>query len=174
MRVGPTLERLRQTYPDDLRIVYKMHPLANHPFAQRAAQAALAAQEQGKFMEMHELLPERYRSYNALAQTKAAALGLPPTQGRSTQVQDAIFVDFARDLGLNEERFRADFASEATRARITAETREVVAIGAGGTPASFINGRYLRGAAPFEKFQTLVDRAIGGVSAAGGGVGANP
>ena len=139
-----------------------MHPLPNHPFAQRAAQAALAAQEQGKFMEMHELLLGRFRSFNQLGQAKAAAMGLDPGRGASPQVQDAVFADFAQELGLDEGRFVESYASPKTRSRIVSETREVVAVGASGTPANFVNGRYLRGAAPYQTFQALVDRALGG------------
>jgi protein-disulfide isomerase len=144
-----------------VRIVYKMHPLPNHSFAQRAAQAALAAQEQGKFIEMHELLLSRYRTFATLGQQKAAALGLTPEQRGSAEVQDAVFVDFARELGLDEDRFLATYNAQGTKARIVAETREAVSVGATGTPASFVNGRYIRGAAPYAKFQALVDQALG-------------
>ena len=150
-----------ETYPNDLRIVYKMHPLPNHPFAQSAAQAALAAQAQGKFPEMHELLLARYRTFNQVAATKAAALGLPADQLRGSEVQAAVFLDFAAELGLDLDRFAGDFESREVKARIAAETKEVVAIGATGTPASFVNGKYLRGAQPFAAFKAKVDEALG-------------
>ena len=150
-----------QSYPENVKIVYKMHPLPSHSFAQRAAQAALAAQAQGKFLEMHELLLARYRNYATLGAQKAAALGLTPDQRGSAEVQDAVFVDFARELGLDEDRFLAVYNSPETKARIAAETQEAVGVGATGTPASFVNGRYIRGAAPYAKFQALVDQALG-------------
>ena len=150
-----------ETYPNDLRIVYKMHPLPNLPFAQSAAQAALAAQAQGKFVEMHEMLLARYRTFNQLAATKAAALGLPADQVRAGEVQAAVFLDFAAELGLDLDRFAGDFGSSEVKARIAAETKEVVAIGATGTPASFANGKYLRGAQPFAAFKAKVDEALG-------------
>ncbi|HKB35419.1 MAG TPA: hypothetical protein VKD72_03130, partial [Gemmataceae bacterium] len=61
MRVGPTLERLLKEYPDDVRIVYKQHPLPMHANAMIAAEAAMAANAQGKFQEMHARLmaPDR-------------------------------------------------------------------------------------------------------------------
>ena len=151
--------------PNDVRIVYKMHPLPSHPYAQLAAQAALAAQEQGKFLEMHELLMSRMSSYNKLGTDKAAALGLPPEQRVSPEVQEAIFADFATELGLDVNRFKATMKSEATKKRIAAEALEANAIGATGTPASFVNGRYIRGAAPLESFQGLVDEALKGGAA---------
>ena len=145
-----------------------MHPLPAHPFAQWAAQAALAAQQQGKFIEMHDLLLARYREFNQRAAQQAAALGLPPEQARSPEVQEALFVEFAEELGLDPGRFVTDMKSEATKRRIAAETREVVAVGATGTPASFVNGRYIRGAQPFANFKALVDRALGAGAGAQG------
>ena len=142
-----------------------MHPLPSHPFSQIAAQAALAAQEQGKFLEMHALLMSRMANYNQLGTDKAAAMGLPPEQRTSPEVQEAIFTDFATELKLDLNRFKATMKSEATKKRIEAETREVVALGASGTPASFVNGRYIRGAAPIESFQGLVDEALKGGAA---------
>jgi len=151
-----------------------MNPLPSHTFAQRAAQAALAAQEQGKFMEMHEMLLGRYRQYGSLGQQKAAALGLPPNQAAAPQVQDAIFVDFARELGLNEAQFTAAYSSQQTRARISAEAQEARKVGASGTPASFVNGRYIRGAAPYGNFQSLVDQALSGAGARGASISPSP
>ena len=153
---------MRQAYPDTLRIVYKMHPLPNHPFAMVAAQAALAAQQQGKFMEMHEKLLGNIRNFNSLATVKATELGLGANQQRSAQVQKAMFTDFAQELGLDTGRFQIDMDDAKLIARIKEETREVVAVGAGGTPASFVNGKYLRGAQPFNSFKALVDQALGG------------
>ena len=148
-----------------------MHPLPNHTFAQRAAQAALAAQAQGKFVQMHDLLLARFRDYNRLAATKAAALGLPADKISAPEVQDAIFFDYAAELGLALDRFVDDYNSAELKSRISAETKEVRAIGATGTPASFINGKYLRGAQPFEAFKAKVDEALGKT---GGGQVASP
>ena len=161
MRVGPTLEQLRKEYSDSVRVVYKMHPLPNHPFAQIAAQAALAAQQQDKFMEMHELLMSSSRSFNSLAAAKHKELGLPTGQERSSQVQEAVFTALASQIGLDTGRFQTDLKDPSLQQRIRSEVKEVTAIGATGTPASFVNGRYLRGAQPYTAFKSLVDKALG-------------
>ena len=161
---------MRQAYPDTVRIVYKMHPLPSHPFAMVAAQAALAAQQQGKFLEMHEKLLGNIRNFNSLATAKATELGLGAAEQRSPQVQKAMFTDFAQELGLDTGRFQIDMDDAKLIARIKEETREVVAVGATGTPASFVNGKYLRGAKPFDAFKTAVDQALGG----SGTTAANP
>ena len=113
-----------------------MHPLPNHGFAQMAAQAAVAAERQGRFTEMHELLMQNFRSFQQMATSKATALGLPADQVRSREVQSAIFTDFAVQLGLDLNQFDADLHSEETRQQIAAEVKEVMAVGATGTPAS--------------------------------------
>lgn len=137
MRVGPTLDRLLAEYPRDVRLVIKMHPLPMHPNAMPAAEAALAAQAQGKFFEMHAKLLE-----NSRALTKEKIL------------------DLATGLGLDMERFTRDLDTHSWRGRIDAETREAIGVGATGTPASFINGRFLSGAQPYEAFKRLVDEEL--------------
>ena len=58
-----TLDTMLETFPDDITIVFKNYPLAYHTQAELAAAAALAAGEQGKFWEMHDLL---YKNRTAL------------------------------------------------------------------------------------------------------------
>jgi len=137
VRVGPTLDQIIREYPADARVVFKMHPLSMHPNAQIAAEAALAAHAQGKFVEMHEKLLENSRSLS-----RDTILGL------------------AGDVGLDVERFTRELDSHAHAAQIESETKEVVAVGATGTPASFINGRYLRGAKPFAAFKEMIDEEL--------------
>src|SRR5581483_2482422 len=55
-RVGPTLKQLEDEYKGKLRIAFKNRPLPFHQNAQLAAEAALAAGDQGKFWEMHDKL----------------------------------------------------------------------------------------------------------------------
>lgn len=137
MRVGPTLEQLVREYPDDVRIAYKMHPLPSHQQAQIAAEAALAAHAQGKFLEMHKKLEENSR---ALSREK--------------------ILEIAKGIGLDVDRFTKDLDAAATKAQIAKEVQEVMSIGASGTPASFVNGRFLSGAQPYEAFKKLVDEEL--------------
>ncbi len=54
-RAFKTIEQVLSTYPNDVKLVYKQMPLvAIHPHAQKAAEASLCAQEQGKFWEYHD------------------------------------------------------------------------------------------------------------------------
>ena len=137
MRVGPTLDALLEQYPKDVRLVYKMHPLPIHSNAMIAAQAALAAQAQGKFVEMHHKL---YENSSALSSDK--------------------ILEIASGLGLDMKRFKKDMESQAVQSRIDLETKEAMDIGANGTPAMFVNGRYVSGAKPLEYFKSLVDEEL--------------
>jgi len=120
-----------------VRIVFKMHPLPMHQNAQFAAEAALAANAQGKFHEMSGKLFENQRSL-----TRDTILRL------------------AREIGLDMDRFIADLDTHAHLATIREETRQVEAIGATGTPASFVNGRYVNGAKPYAVFRAMIEEEL--------------
>jgi protein-disulfide isomerase len=114
-----------------------MHALEFHPNAMIAAQAALAAQAQGKFLEMHKKL-----------------------LANSTQLSRDNILAWAKELNLNVEQFTKDLDSDAIKARIQKEGAEAVNIGASGTPASFVNGRYVSGAKPYQSWKDMVDEEL--------------
>jgi protein-disulfide isomerase len=138
-RVVPTLNKIRETYGDRVKLVYKHLPLRIHPQARPAAAATEAARLQGKFWEMHDKIFANQR-----------------------ELSDAKYVEWARELGLDVERFERDRKSEAVLARIDKDEEEAARLGVGGTPAFFINGRFLSGAQPFESFQRMIDEELGG------------
>jgi len=135
--VAPTLDQLAAAYPEKVRIVYKMHPLNIHSQAKIAAEAALAANAQGKFHEMHDKLFERQA---ALSRETILAI--------------------AKEIGLDLTRFTKDLDTHAFLPTVETETKEVVAIGSTATPTSFINGRFVVGAKPLEVFKRMVDEEL--------------
>jgi len=137
VRVGPTLDKIVADYPTDVRMVYKMHPLPMHPNAMPAAEAAMAANAQGKFAAMHEKL-----------MANSAALSRDK------------YLQFAAEIGLDVKRFTNDIDTQAYKKAIDAQTEEAMKVGASGTPASFVNGRFLSGAQPYEAFKKLIDEEI--------------
>lgn len=135
VRVLPTLEQVRATYPDQVRIVYRQFPLnAIHPNAQLAAEASLCADAQGMFWEMHDAIFEVRGKANA-AELKA----------------------MAADLGLDPELFDACLDSREFRDRVAEDVEAGRNAGVSGTPAIFINGRYLSGAQPFTVVQRVIE-----------------
>jgi protein-disulfide isomerase len=133
-RVSPTITALRKEYGADLRYAFKHNALAFHKEAKPAAIAAEAAGEQGKFWEMHDKLFENQR---ALTREN--------------------FSGWARELGLDVKRFERDLDSTTLADRVDKHQRQANDLGARGTPAFFVNGRFLSGAQPIESFRKLVD-----------------
>jgi protein-disulfide isomerase len=136
-RVVPAIDQIAKDYPDSVRIVFKMHPLSIHPNAVPAAEAAMAAAAQGKFFEMHRKLFENQQS---LTREK--------------------FLSIAKEIGLNVEKFTKDLDAHTYAAQIQKEAKEVEDLGASGTPASFVNGRYLSGAKPYASFKDMIDEEM--------------
>jgi protein-disulfide isomerase len=137
VRVGPTLDKILADYPKDVRMVYKMHPLPMHQNAMPAAEAAMAANAQGKFAAMNEKL---FANNTALSRDK--------------------YLEIAKEIGLDMKRFTNDIDTHVYKAAIDAQAQEAMAVGSTGTPASFVNGRFVNGAAPYEAFKQIIDEEI--------------
>jgi protein-disulfide isomerase len=136
-RVEGTLDELRERYPDDVRVVVQHLPLGFHRHAFDAAVAAECAGEQDKFWEAHELLFARARE---LSETNTPA-------------------SLVRDLqGIHAGRFDACVASEKARTRVAEDARLAERFGVRGTPSFFVNGKFLSGAQPIQKFVEVVER----------------
>jgi protein-disulfide isomerase len=112
---------LLEKYPLQVKLVFKNYPLRRHTFAKKAAIAAFAARRQGKFWEYHDLL---FQNGDSLSDQK--------------------FLQIARDLGLDLERFEKDINDLKIVARINQDIRLGAYMGVRGTPTVFINGRVSR------------------------------
>ncbi|MHA7838847.1 MAG: DsbA family protein [bacterium] len=136
-RAGPTLAQIEQEYGDDVRIVFKHLPLSIHPQAEAAHAAAEAAHRQGRFWQMHDRIFANQRDLS------------PSTLER-----------YAREIGLDMERYARDLESDAIRERIEADKAQARELGVTGTPAFFINGRFISGAQPFASFKRVIDDVL--------------
>jgi len=116
--IAPELDALWQKRQTAVRFVYKFMPLPMHPHGESAARAAIAAQAQGKFWEMHDKL-----------------------FANGGHLDDADILAYAAAVGLDLDRFRADLQSPATKARLDADRKLGDALKVKGTPTIFINGR---------------------------------
>lgn len=120
----PVVKALLEEYPDDVRLVARYFPL--HANSVLAVLATEAAGNQGKYWEMHELLFERQ-----------------PEWGEQSTPQREKFVEYARELSLDIERFEADLADTEVEAKIMRDRADGIALGVTGTPTFFVNGRLL-------------------------------
>jgi 2-hydroxychromene-2-carboxylate isomerase len=110
---------LRDRFGSDVRYAFRHLPLPDvHPHAELAARAAVAADHQGRFWDMHDTLFEH-----------------------QDQLELEDLVGYAAELGLDAERFVRDLDHPETLARIRSDVASAEASGARGTPTFFVNGR---------------------------------
>jgi formate-nitrite transporter family protein len=129
----PILKTLENEFGDRMRIIFREYPLVpNHQHALYAASAAEAAALQGKFWEMHAKLYENQKTWHE-------AFDVRP-----------IFDDYAKQIGLDLERFKRDVNSDSVARRITEDGKRGRSLNVKGTPTVFMNGREV----PFE---TIMD-----------------
>jgi protein-disulfide isomerase len=118
----PQIEALQKLYPLQMKLVFKQFPLETHPHADIAAAAAVAAQKQGKFWQMHDSL---FANRDDLSRANIMAL--------------------AQKNGLDVKRFEEDMDSTAVRETVVRDTKDGDRAGVEGTPTIFINGRKFNG-----------------------------
>jgi protein-disulfide isomerase len=136
--VVPTLEQIKQKYGDQVRLVFRQFPLSSiHPHAQKAAEAALCANEQGKFWEMHDAM---FKDQKAL---EVAAL-------KTT----------AGGLGVDKAKFDECLDSGRFAGRVKEDERAGALVGVNGTPALFINGRSFSGAQPYDALAQAIEEEL--------------
>jgi protein-disulfide isomerase len=137
-RVEPTLAQVRETYGDKVRLVFKQFPLTNiHSRAQKAAEASLCAQDQGKFWELHDAM-----------------------FGDQENLEVADLEAKAKKLGLDTAAFKQCLESGSKAAAVTEDVRQGSVAGVAGTPALFVNGQLLSGAVPYEKLAQTIDQEL--------------
>jgi protein-disulfide isomerase len=125
----PELKKMEAEFGEKLRVIYRENPLyPNHQYSIVAAQAAEAAGLQGedKFWAMHDKLFETQTTWSE-AKDKDAVV--------------AVFVDYAKQIGVNPDQMMKDLSGEAVAARIFQDGKRSHAIGVESTPSFFVNGK---------------------------------
>ncbi len=133
VRAEATVHAIEQAHPGDVRFVFKNLPLPFHTHARLMAKAAVAADAQGHFWEMHD------RLYTLAGPVDRAALD------RAAQA-----------LGLDVARFDRDLDDTSLDARIDGDEADAKALGVKGTPTFFVNGRRVVGAQPATVFEKAI------------------
>jgi protein-disulfide isomerase len=143
-QVFPEVEAIRREYGDRLRLVFRHYPLTNiHPHALLAAHAAEAAGRQGKFWEMHRALYENQQGWSRTPDPRP------------------LFEAYARQTGLDVERFRRDLGGQEGDARVVADHARARSVGVESTPTFFLNGRKLPPSAGFgRELRAQIEREL--------------
>jgi len=132
--------RLREEYPDTIRVVYRDFPLTSiHPEAVPAAEAANCAGEQGAYWEFHDAL---FSGENGLGKEA--------------------YTSYASDLGLDMEGFTECIESGRHNDEIMADLNYAAELGVQSTPTFFLNGLPIVGAQPYEVFKQIIEQELAG------------
>lgn len=120
------------------RFVYRDFPLSSiHEQAQKSAEAAECANEQGKFWPYHDLLFQRQEGLSI-----------------------SNYKLWAGELGLNQGQFNSCLDSGKYSAEVEKDAEDGRKAGVTGTPATFVNGRLVSGAVPFAQFKAVIEEEL--------------
>jgi protein-disulfide isomerase len=131
------LDAVLKAYPKQVKLIFKEFPLDMHSQAALAAQAAIAAHQQGKFWPMYEIM----------------------FANRSNLSRPAIMT-LAGKVGLDLKRFTVDLDSEKTRMTVARDEADGDKAGVEGTPTVFINGQRYNGSLELEPMQKVIDTKL--------------
>jgi cyclophilin family peptidyl-prolyl cis-trans isomerase len=134
------LVQLQQMFPDEVRLVFRQFPLSFHDKSNLAAQASEAADMQGKFAEMKNLIFD--------------------TSDQWLEMSTDDFVKWVTEqagtLGLDVDKFAQDMQYQAVTDRIQEDLDEGSKANVGGTPTVYINGSLYQGQRSLEIFSAIV------------------
>ncbi len=140
----PVVKQIMQEYGGSVRLVYRNFPLSEiHRNARVAAFAAEAAGKQGKFWEKHDMLFERQKSWES---SKDAA---------------DIFLGYARELGIDADKFVADINSTEVRDNVDRDRQSGLRSGVNSTPTFFLDGKQITNPRGYVEFKQLLDKTLG-------------
>jgi protein-disulfide isomerase len=128
---------VQEKYGNDVRFVFKHNPLSFHQRAMPTAIASMCAGEQGKFWEMHDKMFENQRA-----------------------LEDADLENYAKAISIDMGRWKKCYSEQTPKNGIMKDQADSMRLGARGTPAFFINGRFLSGAQPFPAFDQLIGEEL--------------
>ena len=137
-RAASVVHQIREKYGDKVRLVFRQYPLPMHGEARLAAQAALAAHQQGKFWEYHDLLFQNQRA-----------------------LERASLEQYAKQANLDVDRLKKGLDDPALKAAVDADVKLGEEVNVNGTPTVFINGKRVPNPTEFEPVAKLIDAALG-------------
>jgi len=133
-KASTQIAAILKAYPNDVKLIFKQFPLDGHPQAPIAAQASLAAHNQGKFWQLHDLM----------------------FANRSKLSPGAIHF-WAQSLGIDMKRFDADLQSPAIKKAVAKDLEDGEKAGVEGTPTLYIDGQRYNGDFDLAKIKPVID-----------------
>lgn len=137
MEVSSTLRKIMTNYDGKVRLVIKNVPYGYRQYSVASALAALAAGDQGKYWEMHDLLFARW-----------------------PQLDPESLVRYARELGLDLERFKQSMDSKSHKDAIERDLKLGDELHVYATPTLFINGRKFVGEMRYREFEKIIEEEL--------------
>jgi protein-disulfide isomerase len=145
-KAASVVDQIKEKYSERVRFVFRQFPLPMHENARGAAEAALAANAQGKFWEFHDKLFQN--------QTQLTRSGLE---------------GFAKDAGLNVTEFKKALDAKTYAADVDSDVKLGESVAVQGTPTMFINGARVANPTDFQTVSAQIDTLLKGGSAAPSG-----
>ena len=137
-RAGGTIKKVLKAYPDKVRLIFRNFPtVEKHPFAVRAAEAALCAHEQGMFWEYYELLFENQRG-----------------------LDEKTLLNLGREVGLDMDGFQGCLLLNEVSKRVIADMELGLELGVRKVPTFFINGRKIEGRKSLHMIDEIVKQEL--------------
>ena len=137
MAAGPTVKQILETYPGKIRLVIKNYPYKYRDFSRLAAEAALAARDQGKYWEMHDILLTR-----------------------SPKLDRDSLIASAGELRLDVKKFTISIDSGGHAKEIDDDLKLAESMDLYNTPTFYINGLQVVGERPFDYFKKIIDEQL--------------
>lgn len=137
MAAGPVVKQILQAYPGKILLVIKNYPYKYRDFSKIAAEATLAARDQGKYWEMHDLLLTR-----------------------SPKLDRTSLIAYAGELGLDVKKFTESIDSGKHAQEIDRDLKLAESIDLYNTPTMYINGRQVVGERPFDFYKKIIDEEL--------------
>ncbi len=133
----PQIDALLKAYPTQVKLIFKQFPLEIHSQAELAAQAAVAAQKQGKFWALHDAM---FANRDDLSRQNLLQL--------------------AKQAGLDMHRFESDIDSTEVRETIVRDVQDGNQAGVEGTPTIFINGQRYNGPITLDTLKPIMEAEL--------------
>ena len=125
------------TFKGKVRLVIKNNPYKYRDYSHIAAEASLAAADQGKYWEMHDLLLKN-----------------------SPKLDRGSLINYAKELGLDVKKFTDSIDKMRHSSLIEQDKKLAQSLDLYNTPTFFINGRKVVGDVPYEHLKKVIEEEL--------------